>query len=241
VNAPPQNLPPTPPQPLPPPTITVNAPPQPLPPAALPGPGQAGNCTKYTCSYMQTDQLGHEPKVTQMDVCVPASGDWSRASCTFQWWAYSHAVNNPNGKPDGVDARDACQLPTVFGVTDHASFVKYCKSLFRGEVTEPPAQHADVLPVAPLPPAALPTPHVDLDTPLPPAALPEPRVEKRHAATPRPRRAHAPSGTVAQPSDSGNDAAAAAAAIGIITTIMGGMGGGGGGGGGGGHINPCHR
>jgi hypothetical protein len=107
-----------------------------------------GSCTKYTCSY-QDIALPMEPHVVQLDVCVP-SGDWSRASCTFQWWTLAHAVNDPS-HVDGRDVRNSCQLPTNFGVTDQASFIKYCKSLFRGQVTGPETPHADMASLSPRP------------------------------------------------------------------------------------------
>jgi hypothetical protein len=170
-----------PPSKTPPPKIAVNTPPK--PPTNV-TPTNPHSCTKYTCTYMEVTPP--TSNYTVWDVCVP-SGDWSRASCTFQWWDMAKLANNNTpdvNHPDGHDARDACQLPTVFGVTDHASFVKYCNAKFRGHVTEPEqsAQHADVALATPpdvavdSPTKPAPPPDVAVDSPVKPATPPPPDV-----------------------------------------------------------------
>lgn len=149
VNTPPRNGPASPP------TNVASAPPTKTP--STPAPSRSGNgpsCTKYTCTYVEQGGGVGAAKYTKWDVCVP-SGDWSRASCTFEQWLYTKLANRPDNMPDpdhpdSRDVRDSCQLPSVFKVTDHDSFVKYCKSQFRGQVIEPEqqAQHANVASVS---------------------------------------------------------------------------------------------
>jgi hypothetical protein len=204
-----------PPQPLPPPTIQVNAPPQspPLPPITVPASTPASSpkaCTPYACNYMQSTLGGAaQSGGYEMDVCVPASGDWSAATCTIDSINLAHAAAG-QANPD---SRTTCGPRPFFGVVkDHDSFVQQCKSL-NGRVTEPqPPTHADVK---------------------------EPPAKTHKPATPRVATHPAtPSHPNEQPAQS-IDPAAAAAAISILGGMMGGGGFRGGGGGGGGH--PCHR
>jgi hypothetical protein len=203
------------------------APPQSPPPISMPASAPASSpkaCTPYACNYMQSTAGGAaESGVYEMDVCVPASGDWSAATCTIDSTTYAHAVAG-QANPD---SRTTCGPRPFFGVVkDHASFVQQCKSL-NGRVTEPepPTQHADVLPVAPLPPpVVIAAPQVDVE---------EPPAKTHKPATPRvAKRPVAPSHPNEPPAESFNPAAAAA-----IMSIVGGMLGGGGGGG----MNPCHH
>jgi len=132
-NGPPLPLPRVPRAPAPPPATPVNAPP----------PSSAKACTPYACNYMQSTAGGAaQSGVYEMDVCVPASGDWSAATCTIDSTTYAHAVAG-QANPD---SRTTCGPRPFFGIVkDHASFVQQCKSL-NGRVTEPQTAtpHADM-------------------------------------------------------------------------------------------------